>query len=140
MTEIVDITTGLVSTLNGLSLSQSFTATRIAAFPSVNLEDLSSLEVMVWPTSESTELESRSSNQYDYMVNIGIRKRVDPDSVSDINGMLQLLEEIKDGIQFATQNGATWIRTDNSPLFDPDTLLERREFLSSIEVNYRKMR
>lgn len=139
MSVIGDIADGLVSTLNGLSLSQTFTATRVA-LPRFALEDLAGLDVTVWAAAEEISLESRSRNQHDYTVIIGIRKPVDPDSTSDLDGMLDLVEEIKDGIGFSGESGATWIRTDHSPLFDPDVLQERREFLTSLEVNYRKVR
>lgn len=139
MSVIGDIADGLVSTLNGLSLSQSFTATRVA-LPRFALEDLAGLDVTVWAADEEISLESRSRNQHDYTIMIGIRKPVDPDSTSDLDGMLDLVEEMKDGLDFTGHSGATWIRTDHSPLFDPDVLQERREFLASLEVNFRKVR
>lgn len=139
MSVIGDIADGLVSSLNGLTLTQAFTATRVA-LPRFALEDLSGLDVTVWAAAEEISLESRSSNQHDYTIIVGIRKPIDPDSVTDLDSMLDLVEEMKDGLDFTSQSGASWVRTDHSPLFDPDVLQERREFLTSLEVNYRKVR
>ena len=139
MSVIGDIADGLVTSLNGLSLSQSFTAKRVA-LPRFTLEGLTGLDVSVWAASEEISLASRAVKQHDYTVIVGVRKPVDPDSTTDLDSMLNLVEELKDGVDFTGQSGATWVRTDHSPLFDPDVLQERREFLTSLEVNYRKMR
>lgn len=139
MSVIGDIADGLVSSLNGLTLSQSYTAKRVA-LPRFALEDLAGLDISVWAAAEEISLESRSDRRHDYMVIVGIRKPIDPDSTTELDAMLDLVEELKDGLDFTAQSGATWIRTDHSPLFDPDVLQERREFLTSLEINYRKMR
>ena len=128
----------IVEYLNDGSFALSFDANRRLA-PSFSLQELESLQVSVVPKVLSVAPFSRTEFTYDIGVDIGIQKRVDPQSDAEIDSLMTLVAEVLDYLLNATIPGhpsARWTESKNEPIYSPQTLDEKRVFMSVITVMY----
>ncbi len=132
---LIQVADALVLHLNGQTLSQSFTSTRVF-LPHFEREKLTGLEVSVFPRSDAATPASRSKSEHTYTLDVVVRKPVDPDAAADLASMAQLTEEIAGAIENESQAGAAWTGLENDPLFVVEVLAERREYLTILTVTY----
>lgn len=145
MSMIVDITTAIVTALNGASLSLPFTAERHYQ-PVFELEEMSTLTITVVPRDMSLDKETRATLRKELAVDVGIMKKLDDiegaAATTEIDGLIALVEEIVDLLSAEAQwqlGGARWIKTENEPIYDPEHLHKFHQFSSLVTLTYRKV-
>jgi hypothetical protein len=139
MSGISDIADGVISLLNEGTFSSSFTAKRVAV-PLFERETLRSLTVTLWIVSETERVISREHTERLYTVDVGIQNPADPDSVSDIDSMMTLIEEVRDTVRGTTIGSAVHAGTEAEPLYNLQTIGDSREFISVISITYREVK
>jgi len=131
----------VVAELNAGTFSESVSAVR-SFLPEYDLKDLKDLRVTVLPAGDDLSSESRGANRRLVRVEIGIQKRLptgEEAEAEEMQALLLLLEEIKAYLAGRTLGGqpaARWLATENSPIYDPETVQEHRSFLSVLRVSY----
>lgn len=148
--ELISIADAVVSVLNNApagTFPQAFTAARHYT-PDFKLADMSALHVSVVPRGLARKRLTRSEFQFDYQVDIGIQQRAvdaaNQQVIDDFCDELMLLtEKIADYLavtKLADYPAAIPVEAENSPVFDPDGLQEKRLFTSVITQAYRLSR
>ena len=111
--------------------------------PDLKRKDLGSeIKVFVIPKGETEQPHSRSVEQVDWDIWIGVIKKLkqgsqdtfDETELDDLRGVVRA---IKDRIKGSKLGNFTRIRTLNDPLFDVEHLADQRQFTSVITVTYR---
>ena len=103
----------------------------------------SDLHVTVFPNSDALELADQESNEELIEINIVIQKAVDPANVEQVDGVLHTVRRLKDlwGTDGVLRDeplaGCTWVSLANAPVWNPDRLLNQKEFFSVVTVGYR---
>ena len=136
---IVDICDDLVTYFGTLTLSQTFTARRVF-LPVFDRENLSSFEVTVYPAAVSQSQATRASSEFTFSINVVVRKNINPASDPDISASLYFTQELADKITRYNSSVASWTETENDPIFDLTTLVEKHEFLTVITASYKTIR
>jgi len=143
---VIDIADAVVALLNGGSFSQAFEAER-RVLPSFELSDLADLRVTVVPKAVETLTASRSLNQYDVQVDVGVQKKLPSggDVDAEVATMCGLVEEIADLLKGKALEGtgwrAVWARPAvNEPVYSTEHLAETRVFTSVLTLTYRAMK
>ena len=140
---IVSICAAVVAHLNSspvqATFSESFTASRVFS-PAFDRESLAALQVNVYAAGETSEPLARSGELHSFTVGVVIRKAVNPDSTSEGDAALELVDQIQDSLKFERMSGAGYQSQTNDPIYSLEILEQRREFLSVILVTYRKGR
>ena len=146
MALVIDIADAVVALLNGGSFSQAFEAER-RVLPSFELSDLADLRVTVVPKAVETLTASRSLNQYDVQVDVGVQKKLPSggDVDAEVATMCGLVEEIADLLKGKALEGtgwrAVWARPAvNEPVYSTEHLAETRVFTSVLTLTYRAMK
>ena len=149
---IITIADAVAAELNEKEWSLPFTATRVYV-PVHELRDLSTLTVTVVPKSLKPTLLSRSgANLYDYLIDIGIQQLIGQGQMTDaqINSaadpLMALAEEIVS--EFFLENLVVpglvplpkCIDAENTPIYHPQDIDEKRVFTTVITLNYRQGR
>jgi hypothetical protein len=138
---IIDIADAVTTVLNAATLSQSFTAER-SYLPLPDLVDLDTLQVFVVPESLTSNLLDRTPKSInDYVINIGIQKRLEPSNAA-CDPYMQLMEEIGDlflgkTVTYRTATTARCITAENRPIFVQKMLDERHTFGSVVALTFR---
>lgn len=135
---LTDIADDLVTYFGTLSLSQTFTSKRVF-LPDFAREQLTGYEVTVYPASESRGIMTRASVEHIYTLNVVIRAPVNPASDPDITAALYFVEQLTTNIKGQAASGASWLSSENDPVFDLTQLQERHEFLSVLTIQYKKV-
>ena len=94
--KVVNVCNAIVSYLNGLTLSQSFTAIRVNRWYD-QLETSNGLQVVVLPVEKTLEPIDRGSMQRTFQVAVVIQKNFVA-ALNDEDAMLLLCEEIEDAL------------------------------------------
>jgi hypothetical protein len=145
---IVEIAEAVLAVLSGANLSQAFTAKRAYA-PVAAQEAMDTLEVTVIPFEESMTPLSRRDDNFDYVVRIGIQRRIGKGLMTNdaintaCDSLLLLAEEIKDLFRSKTLEGyttASSVDTATLALFIPEHTDQHRVFTSIIALTFRKSR
>ena len=139
--KVIDIADAVKEELNGHTFSQPFTAER-AYQPTFELADMQTLHVTVVPKSVTTAIASRSGDQVDYAVDIGVQKKLGENPDTDADEMMALVEEIAGFLNrrgLAGTPGMVWVRTQNEPIFSPEHFEQLRQFTSVLTVTYRAL-
>lgn len=133
----------LVTALNDESFSQAFTAVR-SYLPAFELEDLADLRVSVVPHGQAIEKEARGIVRWQCVMDVGIQKRVDPDTLAEGDVLAALVEEM---CEFLLDTRLAISGTEGIPLLtesEPFVVVEHldayRVFTSIIGVTYRVVR
>ena len=137
MATMIDIAEAVKDELNTGQFSQSFTAVR-AYQPTYDLKDMATLRVTVVPQGLSQSMVSRGQYQFEYVVDVGVMKKVADDS--DCDSLMTLVEEIGDHFAGLAVEGAVCVDVSNEPIFDPDHLLQQRQFTSVLHLTFRVLR
>ena len=97
--DIVNIADAIVTSLNGATFSQSFTAVR-SYNAEAELTDLDTLHVTVIALKDDGQAETRGSSTHDYTINIGIQKKPATISNANVDPLVYLTQEIADHFLF----------------------------------------
>ena len=130
VTELANAPTG--------TFSQAFTPER-RVLPQFELSQLSDLKVTVVPRGIEVDNHTRMSSQYTIQIDIGVQKRLGKDLDSEVEPMMQLVEEIigyTRRLPLRNASTAVWVRTRNEPIYSAEHLAEQRVFTSIITVTY----
>jgi len=134
-----DIVDAVVTYLNGLSLSQEFTASREAA-PTYLREELDSLTVDVLLGAVTRKRLTRGG-LFDktFDVEIAVQKTIDVSDTTDFDAMVELCEEIESAICAAGQTmaSATLTAVDRDQVADEAAIETGHLFVSTITGTYR---
>ncbi len=141
MTTAVDIADAVVSELNNseAGFSMEFTAERIL-LPYFEQKDLVSLKVTVVPSDVSYSSLSRSSVLAEYGIDVAVQQKVNVGSDDDIETLIGLTKEIADYLRRKKLTGADyacWARSQISPLYSVEHLLDHKVFTSVVKISYK---
>ena len=138
--DIIQIADALVTRLNGGTFSQPITAVR-TVFPNFELKELSTLKVTVVPRSVDTVLLTRSNDQDDYSIDIGVQKKLTVNYESETATLIGLVTEIKDFLKLKhltiSTKVAMWISTKIDPIYSREHIAGDNVFTSVVTVTYR---
>ena len=139
MAVITDIADAVVAEMNGHTFSQPFTAVRTYD-TTLALEDAGTLHVTVVPKALTEEVASRTADQVDYVIDVGVRKKPASVSNAEMDPLVSLVEEIRTFFRrrrLAAYPGAMCIRTPIEPVFAPEHLREYGQFTSILSLTFR---
>jgi len=140
MSTIIAIADAVAAHLNAGTFSQPISAERVYQ-PAFTLEELKDLRVSVVPRSTAITTASRDSSTFECAVDVGVQKKIGDES--EINGLLDLVEEIADHLRLKRLPGApeaAWVAITHEPVASTDALVEHRAFTSVLTVTYRVRR
>jgi len=139
MALIVDIADAVVTELNAGTFSQTFRAARHYR-PQFRLEEMKDLHVTVVPKGVEATTVSRSGVQYDISVDVAVQKKLEKETNTDLDPLMNLAEEIANFFRLRrlTQYpGASWLRSENDPAWSPGHLEELGQFTSVLTLTFR---
>jgi hypothetical protein len=147
MAVVVEIADSVVAALNAAHLSQSFEAKRYY-LPEFELKDMDTLHISVVPAELDEEIADRSRDRAEYKIHVAVQKRVaksDPPGLDQaaIDGLMTLVQEIDDLFRHKplfAYTQASWVKTENKPIYDPKHLKESSQFTSLLAFTFRVMR
>ena len=119
--------------------SQGFNAER-KTIPTHSLKELADLKVIVVPKSIEIEKANRVQDMYTVSVDVGSEKKIGSDLETEVEQLSQLCGEIVEYLtrrQLTDMGGLKWHRTQNTPIYDLETLENMRVFLSVITISYK---
>lgn len=144
----IDVANAVVTELNAAPVppatgfSQAFTAVR-AYRPVFDLTELKTLKVTVVPKSIDITSMMRHANQNDVAVDVAVQKKVNPDDLSELDGLMALTEQIGDFFRLRRLTAlpsAIWMKTENNPVYSPDHLETKQVFTSVLTFTFRVVR
>jgi len=141
MAVVIDIADAVVAELNKTSFSQPVVAER-HYHPRFDLSEMANLKVSVVPRSLTSSKLDRSSDSFDYQIDVAIQKRTDTNPVL-LDAMMTLVEEIADHFRTKPLSGypqARCIEVKNEPIYALEHLDELRQFTSVITLTFRVWR
>ncbi len=139
MSRINDLVDSIVAGLNAESFSIAFTATRTYR-PVFDLQDMSTLRVSVVPKAIEIAANTRANSMRDLIIDIGIQQKLAAAGQSDMDALMDLVEEIETYLRENRVFGeAAWTTTINAPVFSQEHLADLRQFTSVLSVTYRQL-
>ena len=145
MSSIMDIADAVAAELNTApagTFDPEFTAVR-RVLPEFELADLADLKVSVVPHGIEMSGATRSSQQMEIAVDIGVMKKLGTDLDAEVAVLCDLVEQIVDYLasrRLAEMPQAAWVRMANAPIYSPQHLATQRSFTSVLTVTYMIMR
>ena len=141
MSVAVDIAEAVKESLNAATFSQAFTATRQYR-PAFELKDMATLHVTVVPHAVDVQSLSRTKHQYDVQVHVAVQKKLKEDSATEIDPLMDLVEEVMDFWRLRRLDGAgaTCVGVANAPIYATEHMAELRQFTSLITLTFRLFR
>lgn len=150
MSLVTDIADAVAAEINAApgspaTFNQTFTAVR-KVVPAYELSELTDLKVTVVPKAVEISGSTRSASQYDITVDIGVQKKLPPESeASDeqVETLGTLVDQIAEYLRrrpLSAAPFAAWVSTTNDPVYAPEHLLEKRVFTSVLTLTYRAMK
>lgn len=138
--KIIQIADAVVADLNAATFVPHFTATRDYV-PAAELPDLATLRVTVVPKGLAAEPASRTTAATTYQVDIGVQKKLPTDAAAvkvEADALMLLVQKIVEFLNRSrpTAAGASWVGTENDPIFSPEHFEELRQFTGVITVSY----
>ena len=150
---VVEIAEAVRDALNGASLSMAFDAERLyvprfrlhAKTPDdAGLPDLETLRVSVVPRELSLASLNRGADDFDYVVDVAIQKRLDSDGPAEVDPYMLLAEEVVDlfrGKALEDSFGrASCVQAANLPIYSPEFLNDANVFTSVVTLTFRLAR
>jgi hypothetical protein len=129
--------------INAGTFSQPLTATRMFQ-PAFTLEDLKDLRVSVVPRTLQMSPVTRDSLAIEYVVDVGVQKKLPADNADAvIDELLTLVETIAEHLRFKRLESfpdAAWVGISNEPVVSSEALEQHRVFTSVLSVTYRERR
>lgn len=135
--KIVNLAEAVVVELNGASFSQPFTASRHYV-PKIDLKDAATLSVLVAPSGFSTAIASRANDDEEFTIDIGVLKRLTAEGNDELDPLMLLVEEIKDHFRRKSIANPAAVCTEitNDPIFDIESLDQKRQFASVLNLKF----
>ncbi|HBR20294.1 MAG: hypothetical protein UV78_C0006G0021 [Parcubacteria group bacterium GW2011_GWA2_43_17] len=138
--DIIQIADALAAKLITGTFSQSFTPVR-TVFPNFELKELAALKVTIVPRSVDSSIVTRVSEQDDYVIDIGVQKKLTDNFEAEIEALISFVTEIKDFLKLKhltmTTRVAMWINTKIDPIYSREHIAGDNVFTSVITVTYR---
>jgi hypothetical protein len=144
MALILDIADAIAAELNAApagTFDPAFTAVR-RVLPEFDLADLAELKVSVVPKALEISGSTRSVGQRDCQIDIGVQKKLGKDLDTEVATLCGLMDAIAAYLRrrpLAAAPHASWVRTQNDPVYAPEHLAEQRAFTSVLTVTYRSV-
>ena len=126
---------GVVTRLSSQSLSKSFSVSR-NYLPDFEREELSGVEISVFPNGMQASTGSRSKEQFIYTLNIVVRIPITPSASPDISSELYFTQEVRDALRLISIGTAGYQGIQNDPAYDLEALAERNEFVAVLTSTY----
>jgi len=143
MSTIATLADAVAAHINAGTFSQPLTAVRMFQ-PAFTLEDLKDLRVSVVPRTLQMSPVTRDSLAIEYVVDVGVQKKLPPDGADAvIDELLSLVEAVADHLRFQRLEGfpdAAWVGISNEPVVSSEALEQHRVFTSVLSVTYRERR
>ena len=143
MSTITAIADAVAAHVSAGSFGQPVTAVRMYQ-PAFTLEDLKDLRVSVVPRTLQMSPVTRDSLAIEYVVDVGVQKKLPGEGVDTaIDELLVLVEAIADHLRFKRLEGfpdAAWVGINNEPVVSSEALEQHRVFTSVLSVTYRERR
>lgn len=120
------------------TFSEDFTPVR-KVLPDFGIDELKTLHVTVVPHGDEIANLSRTQTLHTVQVDIGVQMRLGPDIDTEIEGLLDLVEEIAAylrGRRLASLSAAYWQRAAYQPVYSHEHLTQDRVFTSILTVTY----
>jgi hypothetical protein len=140
---IAAIADAVAAHINAGTFSQPLTAVRMFQ-PAFTLEDLKDLRVSVVPRTLQMSPVTRDSLAIEYVVDVGVQKKLPADNAdAAIDELLELVEAIADHLRFQRLEGlpdAAWVGISNEPVVSGEAIEQHRVFTSVLSVTYRERR
>lgn len=139
--KVVSLCTEVVSFLNGLTLSQSFTAERYNVWTD-DLAEASGLKVMVIPLDAESNSITRTDLERRFRVNIIVQKRLtaQQNTNSEQDELILLSEEIENAIYGETMGQFGFVDfSDNAgtrAVIETDAVVNGRQFRTVLQLSY----
>lgn len=150
---VVEIAEAVVEALNDATLSMAFTAERLyvprfkrhASSPGdEDLPDLETLRVSVVPRELSLASLNRGADDFDYLIDVAIQKRLDSDGPAEVDPYMLLAEEVVDLFRGealeASFGRASCMQAANLPIYSPEFLNDANVFTSVVTLTFRLAR
>ena len=138
--DIIQIADALVVKLNGGTFSQSFTSIR-TVLPNFDIKELGTLKVTVVPRSVDSSIITRVSDQDDYIIDIGVQKKLTTAFETETVALIALVTEIKTFLRLGNLSigsaVARWLNTKIDPIYSREHIAGDNVFTSIISVTYR---
>lgn len=142
MSLVLDIADAVANELNTGSFSQTFIAQRLYR-PEFDLTAMKSLHVTVVPKAIASSSLSRSANQFDVSVDVAVQKKIATEEESEIDPLMLLVEELADFFRLrrlSAYANASWLKTENAPVYSPEHLETKKLFTSVLTFTFRVVR
>lgn len=146
MSVISNLADATVTALNDATFSQSFVAVRFFQ-PRYKLKEVKTLQVPVVPKSLDRTRSSRTTNEEDYEIDVGVLKKVADTGNATIDPWLDLVEEFADHffgttpVRFTSPNpDAICIRAESDPIYIRDVLEDDLQFTGVLTLTFRVFR
>ena len=143
MSTIAALADAVAAHVSAGSFGQPVTAVRMYQ-PAFTLEDLKDLRVSVVPRTLQMSPVTRDSLAIEYVVDVGVQKKLPADNADAvIDELLTLVEAIADHLRFKRLEGfpdAAWVGISNEPVVSSEALEQHRVFTSVLSVTYRERR
>ena len=145
MSSVMEIADAVAAELNTAAAGMfvpAFTAVR-RVLPQFEPADLADLKVTVVPHGVEMSGATRSSQQMEVSVDIGVMKKLGTDLDAEVAVLCDLVEQIVDylaGRRLSALPQSAWVRTANEPIYSPQHLAAQRTFTSVLTVSYMIMR
>jgi hypothetical protein len=144
---IITLADAVVDTLNDATLSQSFVAERVyvptyAKQDDEGEDELAELRVSVVPSESSMAVLARGSDDFTYVVDVGVFQRINLTNDA-ADPLMLLVEEIIDLFRsraIREAMPAKLISVENPPIYSPDHLREHQVFASVVRLGFRQER
>ena len=137
--QTADAVAGELNNAPAETFSQEFSAIR-KTIPIHTLKELATLKVSVVPKAVEIEKASRSRDLYIVSVDVGIQKKIGTDTEVEVAGLSRLVGEI---VEYLTRRpladlpALQWSKTQNTLIYDLETLETMRVFLSVVTLTYK---
>lgn len=137
---IQTVAQAVVDALNGVQESSSpfslpFTAER-KSLAEAKLSDLETLQVLVMPSTVAREPFTRATDKQTFTVDIGVRQKLGGVANTDVDPMLELVQELSDYLSRLDLDSYRWKKTENSPVYDHEELRQKTMFASVLRLTY----
>lgn len=138
--KLITIAEAVKDYLNSQSLTGTFTPYTFTAvrtyLPWKTIKELATLTVMVIPGGLSSEAETRAGYQDEFVVDVGIGKKVDITDNTDADAMMGLAETIEASLRDMPITDYTWIKNEIKAIYDEQILLQNHVFLTVIRMTF----
>jgi len=137
MSKVTEIADAVAVKINNASLVPGLIAERIF-LPVFELKDMKTLKVSVVPKARRITQESRSHENDEVEIDIGIQKKISCDTELEI--LLRLVENITALFKAERLEGyptALCVRKENQPVYDPEHLRQFNQFTSVVTLTFK---